>query len=81
MICDFCGNDNAAGYPVATKLGRAAVLCEQCQAEHGVQPRCKPKWPSKAKKKGRRSSYSPAQTVFFFYHSVETDGPADAAIS
>ena len=77
MICEFCGNDKATDHHVATKLGRAAVLCKQCQTKYGVQPSRKTKRSSKAMKKGQRSKDRSGQ-MFFSFYLTETGSPAEA---
>ena len=80
MICEFCGDETAAGHRVATKLGRAAVLCKQCQTKHGVYASRKADWPPKAKK-GRKSKAHPGQMLFSFCFYKEPGSPAEATRS
>ena len=80
MICEFCGADNAAGHPVATRLGRAAILCKQCQTEHGVYAKRQgAKRPTKPKKR-RKSKDLPGQLLFPFM-KTETDGLTGPSVS
>ena len=80
MICEFCAAENVDGHRVATRLGRAAILCKQCQTGHGVYASRKANRPSKAQK-GRESRDAPDQLPFSFCFHKEPGSPAEATRS